>query len=91
MCCVQEEYSREKINWQMIEFNDNQACLDLINKKPMGIFQLLDEECNFPRVNMRMHTPCTIHLCCMHVSCVQCTFIHMQSCIHTDKILSLEQ
>ena len=48
--CCQEEYSREKISWQQVEFSDNQACLDLINKKPMGIFQLLDEECNFPKV-----------------------------------------
>lgn len=28
----QEEYNREKINWSKINFNDNQDCLDLIEK-----------------------------------------------------------
>nr|CCA17136.1 myosin 29 putative [Albugo laibachii Nc14] len=42
----QEEYSREGIDWQYIEFVDNQQCLDLIeakvNGKP-GIFITLDD------------------------------------------------
>jgi len=46
----------------MIEFNDNQACLDLINKKPMGIFQLLDEECNFPKVMWGCTYPSAVHI-----------------------------
>ena len=35
------EYEREGINWKGIEFTDNQKTLDLIEKKPIGIFALL--------------------------------------------------
>eukprot|EP01099_Mayorella_cantabrigiensis_P000735 TRINITY_DN1324_c0_g3_i1.p1 TRINITY_DN1324_c0_g3~~TRINITY_DN1324_c0_g3_i1.p1 ORF type:complete len:1073 (-),score=292.52 TRINITY_DN1324_c0_g3_i1:865-4083(-) len=47
----QEEYEREKINWSKIIFNDNQPCIDLIEKQnnPPGILSLLDEECRFPK------------------------------------------
>jgi myosin-5 len=44
----QQEYTKEKIDWSYIEFKDNQGCLDLIEKK-LGIIDLLDEECTFPR------------------------------------------
>eukprot|EP00898_Chlorokybus_atmophyticus_P008905 jgi/Chlat1/9015/Chrsp94S08344 len=44
----QEEYSREGIDWTNIEFDDNQECLDLIEKRPLGVLSLLDEECVFP-------------------------------------------
>lgn len=42
-------FNREKINWSKITFNDNQECLDLIEKRPLGILSLLDEECKFPK------------------------------------------
>lgn len=45
----QEEYEREKINWRNITFKDNQECLDLIEKRPVGILSFLDEECKFPK------------------------------------------
>ncbi|KAL8122002.1 hypothetical protein AgCh_018654 [Apium graveolens] len=45
----QEEYTKEKIDWSYIEFEDNQDVLDLIEKKPGGIIALLDEACMFPR------------------------------------------
>jgi myosin-5 len=45
----QEEYEKENIDWTKVEFEDNQACLDLIEKRPMGILSLLDEQCNFPK------------------------------------------
>lgn len=45
----QEEYIREGIEWKMIDFYDNQPCIDLIEAK-LGILDLLDEEC---RVRMR--------------------------------------
>ncbi|EGG24917.1 class VII unconventional myosin [Cavenderia fasciculata] len=45
----QEEYEKEKINWSKIKYNDNQECLDLIEKRPLGILSLLDEECRFPQ------------------------------------------
>jgi len=42
----QAEYESEGIDWQYIEFVDNQECLDLIDKKEqMGLLHLLDEEC----------------------------------------------
>jgi myosin heavy subunit len=45
----QQEYVKEKLDWSYINFNDNQECLDLIEKKPLGILSLLDEECRFPK------------------------------------------
>ncbi|EFA75546.1 class VII unconventional myosin [Heterostelium album PN500] len=47
----QEEYEKEKINWSKITYNDNQECLDLIEKRPLGILSLLDEECRFPQAS----------------------------------------
>ncbi|XP_049824224.1 unconventional myosin-Va isoform X2 [Aethina tumida] len=44
----QEEYIKEGIEWKMIEFYDNQPCIDLIETK-LGILDLLDEECRMPR------------------------------------------
>jgi myosin heavy subunit len=32
----QKEYVAEGIDWRHIDFNDNQACLDLIEGKPAG-------------------------------------------------------
>ncbi|XP_051896382.1 unconventional myosin-Vc isoform X1 [Pristis pectinata] len=43
----QDEYMKEDIPWTLIEFNDNQPCIDLIEAK-MGILELLDEECLLP-------------------------------------------
>lgn len=40
----QDEYIKEEILWTMIDFYDNQPCIDLIENK-MGILSLLDEEC----------------------------------------------
>ena len=45
----QEEYERENIDWTKVEFEDNQACLDLIERRPMGVLSLLDEQCAFPK------------------------------------------
>ncbi|XP_035794434.1 unconventional myosin-Va-like isoform X3 [Anopheles albimanus] len=44
----QEQYLREGIEWKMIDFYDNQPCIDLIESK-LGILDLLDEECRMPR------------------------------------------
>ena len=52
-CSVQAEYEREAIDWSYIEFVDNQDVLDLIERK-MGILDLLDETCRFPKVGQRV-------------------------------------
>jgi len=44
----QIEYEKEQIDWSYIEFVDNQDVLDLIEKKPGGILDALDEQCRFP-------------------------------------------
>lgn len=46
----QEEYNHEGINWQHIEFVDNQDALDLIAVKQLNIMALIDEESKFPKV-----------------------------------------
>ncbi|KAL8015194.1 putative Axin interactor dorsalization-associated protein [Plasmopara halstedii] len=40
----QEVYNEEGIDFSRLEFKDNGPCLDLIDKKPLGILPLLDEQ-----------------------------------------------
>ena len=49
----QEEYAREQIKWEPIQFFNNKICCDLIEAKqnPIGIFTLLDDTSNFPQGN----------------------------------------
>ncbi|XP_044050300.1 unconventional myosin-Va-like isoform X2 [Siniperca chuatsi] len=44
----QEEYLKEEIPWTLIDFYDNQPCINLIEAK-LGILDLLDEECKMPK------------------------------------------
>uniref|UniRef100_A0A4W5PSW8 Myosin VA n=1 Tax=Hucho hucho TaxID=62062 RepID=A0A4W5PSW8_9TELE len=44
----QEEYLKEQIPWTLIDFYDNQPCINLIEAK-MGVLDLLDEECKMPK------------------------------------------
>ncbi|XP_033248642.1 myosin heavy chain, muscle isoform X9 [Drosophila miranda] len=45
----QEEYKKEGINWDFIDFGmDLLACIELI-EKPMGILSILEEESMFPK------------------------------------------
>ncbi|XP_057766552.1 myosin-2-like [Salvia miltiorrhiza] len=45
----QEEYELDGIDWAKVNFVDNQECLNLFEKKPLGLVSLLDEESNFPK------------------------------------------
>uniref|UniRef100_A0A8C1G1D2 Si:ch73-194h10.2 n=1 Tax=Cyprinus carpio TaxID=7962 RepID=A0A8C1G1D2_CYPCA len=45
----QQEYAREDIIWNNIEFNDNQRTLDVLAVKPLNVLALIDEESLFPK------------------------------------------
>ncbi|KAM8854096.1 unconventional myosin-Vb [Synchiropus picturatus] len=44
----QDEYMKEQIPWTLIDFYDNQPCIDLIEAR-LGVLDLLDEECKVPK------------------------------------------
>lgn len=48
----QEEYMKEEIPWTMIEYYDNQPCIDLIEAR-LGVLDLLDEECKVRNLKYR--------------------------------------
>lgn len=52
----QEEYLKEGIVWTMIDFYDNQPCIDLIEAK-LGVLDLLDEECRVSLKLVLVHCP----------------------------------
>ncbi|KAK9480678.1 P-loop containing nucleoside triphosphate hydrolase protein [Lipomyces japonicus] len=54
----QEEYAKENIEWQFIDFgHDLQPTIDLIDKSnPIGIFSCLDEDCVMPRATDKSFT-----------------------------------
>ncbi|KAK4369123.1 hypothetical protein RND71_012915 [Anisodus tanguticus] len=45
----QEEYELDGIDWTKVDFEDNQDCLVLFEKKPNGLISLLNEESNSPK------------------------------------------
>uniref|UniRef100_H3DBQ4 Myosin IXB n=1 Tax=Tetraodon nigroviridis TaxID=99883 RepID=H3DBQ4_TETNG len=45
----QEDYISEGITWQNIAFADNSGCIQLIDEKPSGLFDLLDQENKLPQ------------------------------------------
>lgn len=47
----QNEYQIESVPYEHIDFVDNQECLDLIEKKPLGILNILDEEVDITMCN----------------------------------------
>ncbi|KAJ5775657.1 uncharacterized protein N7511_000668 [Penicillium nucicola] len=54
----QEEYAREQIEWQFIDFGkDLQPTIDLIERtNPIGIFSCLDEDCVMPKATDKSFT-----------------------------------
>ncbi|XP_078337010.1 unconventional myosin-Ic-like isoform X3 [Crassostrea virginica] len=44
----QEEYQREGIAWEPVEYFNNKIICDLVEAKPVGIIAIMDEECLRP-------------------------------------------
>lgn len=60
----QAEYESESIDWSYIKFNDNQACVDLIDGKPFGktgIFQTLDDSTASGRSDVNANFLASLH------------------------------
>ncbi|EEA08298.1 myosin head family protein [Cryptosporidium muris RN66] len=45
----QQVYNKEGIDWAHIDFIDNKVIIDSLEKKPNGIFPILDSECLMPQ------------------------------------------
>jgi len=41
---IQEEYRLEGIEWKEVDYADNSGCLELYEKRPTGLFYLIDEK-----------------------------------------------
>lgn len=41
----------EGVPWKEVEYQDNSACIDLLEKPPNGIFRLLDSQCKAPNAS----------------------------------------
>ncbi|CUT99321.1 myosin va [Echinococcus multilocularis] len=48
----QEEYIREGLEWSFVEYYNNAPCIQLL-EGPMGVIELLNDECKLPRPNDR--------------------------------------
>ena len=51
-------YTEECIRGIRIDYADNQPCIELVEKPPLGIFRLLDSQCKTPKASTRPHAPC---------------------------------
>uniref|UniRef100_A0A8C9XRG6 Myosin XIX n=1 Tax=Sander lucioperca TaxID=283035 RepID=A0A8C9XRG6_SANLU len=47
----QEEYVSEGLEWSFVKYKDNQSCLDLLERSPVGVFSLLNEESRLNRAS----------------------------------------
>ncbi len=54
--------AKEGIDGSTIQYEDNQALLDMILGKPLGVLATIDEESNFPKVCVE-HTYALILWC----------------------------
>lgn len=60
----QDEYTRENIVWTHMEYQDNQATLNMLAAKPLNMLALIDEESHFPKVCARLPVPGKHSLTC---------------------------
>ena len=51
-------YTEECIRGIRIDYADNQPCIELVEKPPLGIFRLLDSQCKTPKALTRPHARC---------------------------------
>ncbi|XP_066258344.1 unconventional myosin-XV isoform X2 [Euwallacea similis] len=47
----QQEYAKERLEWTNLSWIDNTPVIQLLGKKPVGVFHLLDDESNFPKAS----------------------------------------
>ncbi|OWZ21278.1 Myosin [Phytophthora megakarya] len=47
----QDQYVAEEIPWKFVDYPNNDVCVAMVEKRHMGIFSLLDEQCLIPRGN----------------------------------------
>ncbi|CAJ0593296.1 unnamed protein product [Cylicocyclus nassatus] len=52
----QELYAKEGLNVPRIEYSDNHDCIELFERKPSGLLDLLDEEARLPRPSPQHYT-----------------------------------
>ncbi|EPS65807.1 hypothetical protein M569_08970, partial [Genlisea aurea] len=52
----QEEYELDGVHWTKIDFKDNKDCLDLFERKPAGIFAILDDATYQPNASKSTFT-----------------------------------
>lgn len=62
----QEEYQREGIAWEFIEFPDNQEVIDLIDKRGEGIIQILTDQCRTTRGSDKSFAEAIYSRCAKH-------------------------
>ncbi|KAG4968142.1 hypothetical protein JHK87_033793 [Glycine soja] len=48
---VTMDYELDGVDWTKVDFEDNEVCLDLFEKKPHGLLSLLDEESNLAKAS----------------------------------------
>lgn len=66
----QDEYIREELAWDTIEFSDNQQCISLIEGQ-LGLFDLLDEECRVSRARPSLATFLALPRIMLHYKCLK--------------------
>lgn len=49
----QDRYSEEGIEWESLELPDNEETVELFSLKPHGLLRVLDDESQFPKVNIK--------------------------------------